>query len=364
MTTKRLFDYLFATLGILALNSCEKDDKVQETPEVSTGVYVLNQGKQNSNNASLSYYDFQNKTATTDIFASQNKRGLGDIGQDIIKYGSKIYIALTGSSIVEVINAKTGVSIKSISMVDANGNATTPQTLTSANGKVFVVLYSGSVARLDTTSLSVDKTLAVGANPDKSIIVNNKLYVANTGGVATVKDSTVSVIQLPDFTETTRIKVNLNPAGGIGADSDGNVYIQSYGNYSNIPGKFQRIEAGTNKVTDINLSMQGFTIAGNYAYYFNYETDPVTWLAKDGSATVGVYDLKNQKTTNTNIINSSSVQKTPYGIGINPLNGDVYVGTTDYVNSGKAYCFGSDGTLKYSFSTGVNPYKFLFINNK
>lgn len=364
MTTKSLYGYLFATLGILALNSCEKDDKEPEMPVLKTGVYVLNQGKPKSNDASLSYYDFETSKATSDIFASRNKRGLGDIGQDIIRYGSKVYIALTGSSVVEVINAKTGVSIKSISMVDAKGNATTPQTLTSANGKVFVVLNSGSVARLDTTSLSVDKTLAVGSNPDKSVIANNKLYVANTGGMAAVYDSTVSVINLPDFSQETKIKVNLNPSGGIGADGDGNVYVLSNGNYSNIPGKFQRIEAGTNHVTDINLSMQGFTIAGNYAYYFNFETDYTTWLAKDGSVTVGVYDLKNQKITNANIINSSSVQKTPYGIGINPLNGDVYVGTTDYVNSGKAYCFGSDGTLKYSFTTGVNPYKFLFITNK
>lgn len=364
MTTKRLFGYLFIVLGILALNSCEKDDKVQETPEVSTGVYVLNQGKMSGNNASLSYYDFEDSTATADIFASKNKRGLGDIGQDIIKYGSKIYISLTGSSVLEVMNAKTGVSIKSISMVDAKGSATTPQTLTSANGKVFVVLYSGYVAQLDTTSLSVEKTIKVGSNPDKSVIANNKLYVANTGGMSNVKDSTVSVIRLSDFTEETKIKVNLNPEAGIKADSDGNVYVLSNGNYSDIPGKFQRIDASTGKVTDISLALSGFTISGNYAYYFSYETDPKTWLAKDASVKVGVYDLKNKIVLTPNIINSSSIQKTPYAIGVNPLTGDVYVSVTDYVNSGKAYCFSSNGNLKYSFNTGVNPYKFLFITNK
>ncbi len=364
MTTKRLFGYLFAGIAVFSLNSCEKDNNATETPEVSTGVYVLNEGQMSSNNASLSYYDFETSTVTADIFALKNSRGLGDTGQDIIKYGSRLYIAVNGSSTIEVVNAKTGVSIKSISMVDNKGSATSPRSLTSAGGKVFIVLYSGSVARLDTASLSVDKTLAVGANPDKSIIVNNKLYVANTGGVATMKDSTVSVIQLPDFTETTKIKVNPNPAGGIGADNDGNVYIQSYGNYGSIPGKFQRIEAGTNTVTDIGLSMQGFTISGNYAYYFNYETDYTTWLAKDGSVTVAVYDLKNNKVVSPNLINSSAVTKTPYSIGVNPLTGDIFLGMTDYVNSGKAHCFTSSGSLKYSFNTGVSPSKFLFITNK
>jgi hypothetical protein len=49
---------------------------------------------------------------------------------------------------------------------------------------------------------------------------------------------------------------------------------------------------------------------------------------------------------------------------VNPINKDVFIGETDYVNTGKMYCFGADGALKYSFVTGVNPAKTVFITNK
>ena len=80
------------------------------------GLYVLNQGKYQSNNASLNYYNLITSTNYSDYFAIKNNRGLGDTGQDAIRYGSKIYIAVYNSSLIEVINASTGVSIKTIPM--------------------------------------------------------------------------------------------------------------------------------------------------------------------------------------------------------------------------------------------------------
>ena len=328
--------------------------------EISTGVYVLNAGKLNNNNSTITYYDFASGFATTDVFAQKNGRILGDTGEDIIQYGSKIYIAVYQSSLIEVVDPKTMTSIKSISMKDAQGNATKPRTLTCANGKVYIVLYSGSVAQMDTTTYAIDKTIAVGANPDKSVIANNKLYVANTGGMATVKDSTISVINLSTFTEEKKIKVNLNPSGDINADSQGDVYVQSNGNYGDIPGKFQRIEAGTDKVTDIAVGVKGFTVYNDKAYIYNFDYD-ASWQATNKK--IIVYDLKNEKVDNESLV-SSTIEKTPYSIDVNPVTGDIYLGVTDYSSLGKVYCFGNNGTEKFTFTAGLNPAKFLFMISK
>lgn len=360
MNTKKLFSYLLAIVSIIPfLSSCD-DKKEIENVEISTGVYVLNAGKFNKNNATITYYDFTSGFATTDVFAQKNGRILGDTGEDIIQYGSKIYIAVYQSSLIEVVDPKTMASIKSIPMVDANGNATKPRTLTCANGKIYIVLYSGSVAQMDTTTYAVEKTIAVGANPDKSVIANNKLYVANTGGMAAVKDSTISVINLSSFTEEKKIRVNLNPSGDLGVDSQGDVYVQSNGNYADIPGKFQRIEAGTDKVTDIAVGVKGFTVYKDKAYIYNFDYD-ASWQATNKK--IIVYDLKNEKTENENII-STTIDKTPYGIDVNPVTGDIYLGVTDYSNMGKVYCFGNDGKEKFTFTAGLNPAKFLFLISK
>lgn len=299
----------------------------------------------------------------------KNGRIMGDTGEDIIQYGSKGYIAVYGSSIIEVVDPKTMASIKSIPVKDAQGTALYPRTLAAANGKVYAVLYSGAVAQIDTTSLVIEKTVAVGANPDKCTLVNNKLYIGNTGGMATVKDSTVSVINLSTFKEEKKIVVNLNPSGDLGSDSQGDVYVQTNGKYNKVfPPKFQRIEAGTGKVTDIVLkinndndtaTVRGFKAYNNKAYIYAFDYDE-NWQAVNKR--IIVYDLKNEKIISENLAGSTTIEKTPYAIGVDPGNGDVYLGVSDYVNSGKVYCFSSSGTLKYTFDAGLNPAHFLFVS--
>jgi hypothetical protein len=65
-----------------------------------------------------------------------------------------------------------------------------------------------------------------------------------------------------------------------------------------------------------------------------------------------------------NVIATTTLDKTPYGINVDPVSKNIFVGVTDYVNNGKMYCFGEDGVLKYTFTTGVNPTKVVFITNK
>jgi YVTN family beta-propeller protein len=358
MKSKKILNFLMLITTVSPfLTSCDsgKDTQVK-TPEVSAGVFVLNEGQFEKNNASLTYYDFTTGFGSNDIFLDKNNRGLGDTGQDMIKYGSKLYIAVYGSNTIEVVDAASGISLKSFSLQS-------PRSLTAANGKVYIVQFDGHVAQMDTTTYAIDKTIAVGPGPNKSVIANAKLYVANSGSFA-AKDSTISVINLSTFSETKKIVVNLNPYGEMQADSYGNVYIVSNGNYSNIPGKFQRIEAGTDKVTDINIPVQGFVIEGDNAYIFNYSVDFSTWQAAAGTSTITVYDVKNEKKLNDNIITSSSVELTPYSIAVNPITKDIYLGTTDYSTKGKMYCFDSTGKSKFSFSTGISPSKTVFISKK
>ena len=54
--------------------------------------------------------------------------------------------------------------------------------------------------------------------------------------------------------------------------------------------------------------------------------------------------------------------RTPYGIAVNPENGDVYL--TDayqYTTNGDVYCFGSNGQKKFQFEAGINPNSIIFL---
>lgn len=89
-----------------------------------------------------------------------NKRSLGGTPQDAIVYGSKMYIAIYGSNIIEIVDKNTAKSIKQIVPTSTQGEG--PRDIIAANGKVYVSMYDGYVSRIDTLSLTIDATLKVG----------------------------------------------------------------------------------------------------------------------------------------------------------------------------------------------------------
>src|SRR5437879_3740531 len=115
-------NYLFIAFALLSvLASCHKDKVTpnQGTPTATrAGVYVLNQGGFQSNNSTLTYYNYSTKQLTADLYKSVNGTDLGDTGNDAEIYGSKMYIVVNVSNVVDIVNAKTGKLIKQDSLIN------------------------------------------------------------------------------------------------------------------------------------------------------------------------------------------------------------------------------------------------------
>src|ERR1700749_1199428 len=128
----------FALLTVLA--SCHKDKNVPKpgTPTAErAGVYVLNQGSFGDNNSTLTYYDYASKKLTADLYATINGDKIGDTGNDAEIYGSKMYIAVNVSSVVDVVNAKTGKLIKQDSLVNGKVKRE-PRSVVFYKGNAFI----------------------------------------------------------------------------------------------------------------------------------------------------------------------------------------------------------------------------------
>jgi YVTN family beta-propeller protein len=234
-----------------------------------------------------------------------------------------------------------------------------PRSLATANGKIYVSLFDGHVAQIDTLTMAVEKSVTVGSNPDGIAFANNKIYVANSGGLAAKPDSTISVIDPISFTVTKTIKVAVNPTI-IKADAYGDLYVISNGS-DYMTYTLQRIDATTNSVTVIpNIHPINMAIDGDNAYMFSfgYDADFNTI-----NKTYIQYDVKNEKAVSSSFIATDAIVKTPYSVSINSTTKDIYIGETDYMNTGKMYCFGADGIFKFSFATGLNPAKVIFVNS-
>ncbi|RYU92401.1 YncE family protein [Mucilaginibacter terrigena] len=356
----QLKSLLAAVIALSLLSACNKDkvtpnpiDPVQTTDRA--GVYVLSQGGITLNNSTLSFYNYATKTTTADIFAAANSRGLGDTGNDAKIYGSKMYITVNYSSTIEVVEAKTAKSIKQIKMGEG-ANKRQPRFVVFNKNKAYISSYDGTVAVLDTATLTIDKYITVGRNPEQMVVSNGKLYVANSGGLDFSNiDHTVSVINLATGTEIKKIDiVDTNPID-IAADAYGDVYVISYGTDFPSHPKLTIINNTTDvvkKTTDIDAGYgTSFVINGDMAYYL---TD---------AGKVKVYNVKTDVVATESFITGGATIVVPYAIAVDPLTGEVFVtDAVDYRNNGKLFAFDKTGKFEYTIATGINPGAIVLVN--
>ena len=79
---------------------------------------------------------------------------------------------------------------------------------------------------------------------------------------------------------------------------------------------------------------------------------------------VKVFDCKTEKIISENFITDGTELSTPYGVDINPANGDVYLtDAKSYTVWGDVLCFDRHGKLKFKINEiGLNPNKVVFAN--
>lgn len=343
-------------LAAMTFTACSEDDDdntVVVTP--STSAVVLNTGNWGGNDASIMRYDIVNHTITADLYAAANKEGLGDLAQDIIKYGSKYYVTVTGSSKLVVLDKNMKI-VKTIPFMKGE-TPTQPRYMAGVNGKVYVTAYDGCITRIDTTNYSITGTVEVGDHPEGLSYANGKLY-ANCSGYGA--GNTVTVVDEKTFTKKKDITVLLNPYTESVVADDGNVYIVSNGNYAGSPkldpkdyvyGTVQRIDTKTDEATEVCRGTFIATYKNKlYVLYSEY------YLPDTKKAFV--YDLATKQETPLTDINQFS---SPVGINVDPTRGDIYIFDSAW-GSPATICgpVKADGSIVNKVAAGFATVKMIF----
>jgi len=357
-----LLGWLFSAAFLFTLTSCESDDQpvVVEVPEQTEGVFVLNRGNHKENNASISYFDTESKTVVSDLFSTLNGRKLGDSAQELLIYGGKMYVTVSGSYQIEVMDKK-GNSLKTITSKNTDNSFHQPRCMASGNGKVYVTFFDGYVGIVDTTSLEVTKIVPVGLNPEQLTLANNKIYVAVSEGINYPDAGTkVAVLDASTLAEVTKIDVLKNPTE-ILSDSQGDVYVISMGDYGKtVKNTLQRIDKQTQKATAL-MEATTMTIENDtlYAIYSPYYNKPEINHIK--------YDCKNESLVTKNFLTEDF--KYPAGLSpsclkIDPVTRNIYIGIGVYGTKSDMYIFTPEGKQLHKFEVGLDPKAIAFISNK
>jgi YVTN family beta-propeller protein len=344
---------LFLSIAIFA-QSCSNDPK-PELPAGSAGYFVVNEGGFGNSNTSLSFFDRAKNEMTNDIFAKKNGRPLGDQAQSITVFEGKAYVVVEHSAKVEVINADDFSSITTITEDIAS-----PRYFIGINSSKGYLSdwgadgVTGSVKVIDLGTMKVTKSIATGKGPNKMLMKDGKVYVANSGGFD--NDNTVSVIDTSTDEISLTIAAGDNP-NSLQFDKDGNLWIASAGKFvynddftidevNSTPSSIMKWTGGANPV---NFFLDGIFYPGVAHLSINKGGDKLFYLFNGA-----VYSITTGATAAP--ANPLIGDKYFYGLAVDPFDDDIIAcEAPDFSSPGKVYNYSEAGQVGTSFTVGIAP---------
>ena len=370
---------IIAAAVAMALTSCREDDvifipeEVQvSNPEFSEvgGFYLLNEGNMGSNKCTLDYYDFSTGIYTRNIYGNANPnvpKELGDVGNDLKVYGNRLYAVINCSNKVEVMDKSTAKRIGQVDIPNC-------RYIAFHKGYAYVTSYAGPVvidpdyeqlgyvAKVDTASLQVVAQCLVGYQPDDIEIVEDKIYVANSGGYRVPNyERTVSVIDIETFKVEETIDVDINLSRLV-ADKHGGLWIATRGDYYQVESSLYCYDVRKRRIVKhLDVPVSNMCIEGDSIYVVSSAWSNVTMSNR---VTFAVIDVTKQEPVSDNFITDGTEAeiKAPYGVSVNPISHDIYItDARNMVNPGYLHCYDRTGVRKWSVRTGDVPAHIAFL---
>lgn len=355
---KKLIKFSYVALCAGVLTSCFGESVHYEEKNVTYTVsaYVLNTGDENLGNASIQAIDLVSGSISGDLYKEQNGEGLGDMALDLIRYGSKLYCTVSGSSKLVVMDGSCKL-IKSIPTTDDKGNPTSPRYLThDDNGYVYFTAYDGTVNKVDTTSLSIVGKVAVGEHPEALAFSKGKIYVNIYGNGSS---SSVAVVNAATFSKMKDIPVLLYPNGQCKVDSEGKVYVVSDGNNAGNP-IIPESEWVYSTVQQIDPDTETATTLCNGSFISLYDKFVFSMYQESflpDRNKFFAYSL--EKKTETTYLNIKEFD-TPNGFDIDSNTGTVFICEAPHTTMGKVSIYNLTGVRVKQFDAQYQPSKAVF----
>jgi hypothetical protein len=348
--------YTLIALGAAMLVSCVKDKPVIDDSGFLHGAFITNEGAFGNSNGSISYFDTDSAALVNHVFESVNGRPLGDVVQSFSVAGDKAFIVVNNSQKVEIVDLKTFSSIGTI-----NGLEYPRYFLAVSKDKGYLTdgNFFGRIYVIDLNSLSITDTIPCGNGPEKMILHNQTLIVANSGGWG--NDSTLTLVDINTDTVSDTWIVGHNPTD-LAIDSNDQLWVLCKGKVVWNP-DFSIGEETPSTLTKLNpasgsvISINPVGVVGDYFWPqklgLNKSKTNLIFLEAEGLYTINVSDSE----ANRQLL----VPRMLYGFGIDPATDIIYtLHAPSFTTSGWMIRFNADGLVMDSLEVGIGPSQVVF----
>jgi hypothetical protein len=323
----------------MVLGACTKpnDNPDSSVPDTdTTHVVVLNEGNFMWGNASVTLVNSATESATQEVFKGVNNFPLGDVAQSMIKHNGNYFMVVNNSGKIEVVDAATMQSQKSIS------GLTSPRYLCVTNEVNHLAwvsdLYSNEITELNLQNGEKVRVIAANGWTEKMVNTTDQVLVQN------VTDSAIYA-----FDKTTGQQASI-------ADLDGE--------------KITDIMEGVNQVYVLTLNgiygLKKQDLSVKVLYTFDTPRQAgqlVVNELKDVAyfKETDIYQITDLKTQPVESVFAQANNRGFYGMAVDSETGNVWItDAKDFIQRGEVLVYNSNGALQFSVESGIIP-QFVYI---
>ena len=347
--------YLFLVYGVILMVSCGKENTDGDSNAgFLHGAFITNEGAFGNSNGSVSYFNTDSAIMINHIFESVNGRPLGDVVQSVALSGDKAFIVVNNSQKMEVVDLKTFISLGVVDSLEY------PRYFLAINDKKGYLTdgnFNGCVYAINLESLKITDTIPCGSGPEKMILYENTILVANSGGWG--NDSTITVIDTQTDQAIATWVVGMNPSDLV-LDKDNQLWILCKGKVvwkmdftigEETSSSIVILDPRTGKLN------RNITIGSIGDFYWpqrigiNKNRDQIYYLEAEG-----VYSISSSGNSGKPLIS-----RRLYGFGIDPETSLIYaLYAPSFTASGWMFRYSTDGLCLDSLEVGIGPSQIVF----
>jgi hypothetical protein len=357
MKNKIKFFMLFAFAASIFV-SCNDDDDIQE-PIEPTVSYIINYGDYTGAKSTVTSFSKETDEVSTDFYENVNGVAMVSNVQHAFSYNNKIYFLGNSSDQIFWVDGETFEQTENAITQDivkprfgvGNGNYLY---VSCWGGNIWADETTSYIAKINLTTKTVEKKIAIPGGPEGLAIAKNKLFAAlNYKDSVAVVDLTSDAISYIETPAVTSYFVK---------DKSDNLYVSLVSTYSDFSDKtgIGYINTTSNKLvatydlTGVSTSYVNIMAANNDFTKIYVVKEGANW---GDPGAVASFDVASKSFDTGNFIE-----------GIAGLNGVAYYNDNVFcfvaesvTGNGKAKTYSANGTFQKDYPTGIAPFMLLTV---
>lgn len=345
---KSLLSYA-ALVSLVLLAACGSDD--DNSINISQ-VLVINEGNFSAANGNITSYNPEDGSITPSYFEGNTTI------QRARQRGNQLYLVGNAPDQVEIVDL---VDERSEAVI--NQGFLNPIDIAFSNQYAFITNWgdinlafgptpASYIAVMDLFDNEVVDSIMLPARPQEIALNNGRIYIAYEGG------SALGVINPADGPDNFSLGTIEMPAGpsALLTDAEGDLWVLcTSGSLVEINTRNNSIIRQLDGLTTGSFNEKAaIDLPGNMIYYLGGTNSSFT-----GRTTVYSVDLGASELAASILVEDGF---SLYGVGINPENGQVYVGDNNaFQSTGTGLVYDETGTELDQFGTGIGPNGFIFF---